>query len=320
MTTLMMVFIALILDLILGDPHAWPHPIKLIGHLITWLTKHLNRPEWSARQRKLAGGLTWLITVGLTVLVSGGLLWLANLISPILGFIIGTYLTYTCLSARQLAIEAEKIGKSIDSGNLEIARHQVGMIVGRDTDQLSAEAVVKATVETVAENTSDGEIAPLIFLLIGGPVLGLAYKAVNTLDSMIGYRNEKYRDFGMVAAKLDDVVNYLPARITWLLLLISSWLLRTDVREALKVGERDRKQHLSPNSAFSESVVAGALHLQLGGPHYYFGQLVDKPYIGDDFKVTATTRHLSQTIQMMYMATGIGFVILGILRWLVVKG
>ena len=314
MTILAMVAAALVLDLLLGDPHAWPHPIKLIGKVIAWLTKRLNHPDASPIQRRLAGGFTWLVTVGGTILVSWELLNLAA-VNQALYFVVGTYLTYTCLSARQLAIEAEKIKASLAQANLLQARRQVGMIVGRDTDRLTPEEVIKATIETVAENTSDGVIAPLLCCLIGGPVWGLAYKAVNTLDSMVGYRNEQYRDFGWFAAKADDVVNYVPARLTWLLLVISAWLMRTDAKEAIKVGRRDRLHHLSPNSAFSESLVAGALHLQLGGPHYYFGQLVEKPYIGDDFQVTADLRHLQQTIWLMYGATGLGFVLLGTLRW-----
>ena len=232
--------------------------------------------------------------------------------------IVGTYLSYTCISARQLAIEAEKIMKSLKQNNLKKARQQVGMIVGRDTNQLSAEEVTKATIETVAENTSDGVIAPLFFLVIGGPVLGIMYKAINTLDSMIGYQNEKFRAFGEVSARIDDIANYVPARITWLLLIISSWLLRDDTREAIAVGERDCEKHLSPNSAFSEAVVAGALHLQLGGPHYYFGELVKKPYIGNDHLVIAANWHLKRTITMLYLTSFLGLCGFELIRFLIV--
>lgn len=317
MKIVIMVALAFGLDLLLGDPHSWPHPIKAIGHLIAWLTKKFNQPAFSTSRRKQLGVLTWLITVGGAGLIIAGIMWLAA-INDYLYMAVGTYLCYTCLSARQLAIEAEKIMKSLQNNDLQMARHQVGMIVGRDTDSLSAEEVTKAAIETVAENTSDGVIAPLFYLVIGGPVLGMMYKAINTLDSMIGYRNEKYRVFGEFSAKVDDIANYLPARITWLLLIISSWLLHDDTKEAIAVGERDCEKHLSPNSAFSEAVVAGALHLQLGGPHYYFGQLVRKPYIGNDHLVIAANWHLRRTITMLYMSSVIGLITFELIRLLVI--
>lgn len=317
MKIVIMVALAFGLDLLLGDPHSWPHPIKAIGHLIAWLTKKFNQPAFSTSRRKQLGVLTWLITVGGAGLIIAGIIWLAA-INDYLYMAVGTYLCYTCLSARQLAIEAEKIMKSLQNNDLQKARHQVGMIVGRDTDSLSAEEVTKAAIETVAENTSDGVIAPLFYLVIGGPILGMMYKAINTLDSMIGYRNEKYRAFGEFSAKVDDIANYLPARITWLLLIISSWLLHDDTKEAIAVGERDCEKHLSPNSAFSEAVVAGALHLQLGGPHYYFGQLVRKPYIGNDHLVIAANWHLRRTITMLYMSSVIGLITFELIRLLVI--
>ncbi|MBB1079416.1 cobalamin biosynthesis protein CobD [Limosilactobacillus sp. STM2_1] len=317
MNIVIMVMFAFILDLLLGDPHSWPHPIKIIGKLIAFLTKQFNKSSYANSKRKYLGILTWLITVGGTGLITYIVMRVA-MINYYLYMAVGTYLSYTCLSARQLAIEAEKIMKSLKQNNLKKARYQVGMIVGRDTDNLSAEEVTKATIETVAENTSDGVVAPLLFLVIGGPVLGLMYKAVNTLDSMIGYRNEKYRAFGEFSARVDDVANYIPARLTWLFLIISSWLLRDDTREAIAVGRRDCKKHLSPNSAFSEAVVAGALHLQLGGPHYYFGELVQKPYIGNDRLVIAANWHLKRTITMLYMASALSFGCFEFIRLLIV--
>lgn len=317
MNIFIMILLAFFLDLLLGDPHSWPHPVKSIGCLIAWLTKCFNHPNYSSRKKKWLGALTWLITVGGSGLITYVGMKIAS-INYYLYMVVGTYLSYTCISARQLAIEAEKIMKSLKQNNLKKARHQVGMIVGRDTNQLSAEEVTKATIETVAENTSDGVIAPLFFLAIGGPVLGIMYKAVNTLDSMIGYQNEKYRAFGKVSARIDDIANYIPARITWLLLIISSWLLRDDTREAIAVGERDCEKHLSPNSAFSEAVVAGALHLQLGGPHYYFGELVKKPYIGNDHLVIAANWHLKRTITMLYLTSFLGLCGFELIRFLIV--
>ena len=317
MNILIMVALAFILDLLLGDPHSWPHPVKIIGRLIAWLTKKFNRSSYSARKKKWLGALTWLITVGGSGLVTYIVMRLVA-VNYYLYMVIGTYISYTCISARQLAIEAEKIMKSLQQNNLKKARHQVGMIVGRDTDKLSAEEVTKATIETVAENTSDGVIAPLLFLVVGGPVLGIMYKAINTLDSMIGYRNERYKAFGEVSAKIDDIANYLPARITWLLLIISSWLLHDDTREAIAVGERDCEKHLSPNSAFSEAVVAGALHLQLGGPPYYLGELVKKPYIGNDHFVIAANWHLKRTITMLYLSSFLGLISFELIRFLII--
>lgn len=317
MNIFIMILLAFFLDLLLGDPHSWPHPVKSIGCLIAWLTKCFNHPNYSSRKKKWLGALTWLITVGGSGLITYVGMKIVS-INYYLYMVVGTYLSYTCISARQLAIEAEKIMKSLKQNNLKKARHQVGMIVGRDTNQLSAEEVTKATIETVAENTSDGVIAPLFFLAIGGPVLGIMYKAVNTLDSMIGYQNEKYRAFGKVSARIDDIANYIPARITWLLLIISSWLLRDDTREAIAVGERDCEKHLSPNSAFSEAVVAGALHLQLGGPHYYFGELVKKPYIGNDHLVIAANWHLKRTITMLYLTSFLGLCGFELIRFLIV--
>lgn len=317
MNIFIMILLAFFLDLLLGDPHSWPHPVKSIGCLIAWLKKCFNHPNYSSRKKKWLGALTWLITVGGSGLITYVGMKIAS-INYYLYMVVGTYLSYTCISARQLAIEAEKIMKSLKQNNLKKARHQVGMIVGRDTNQLSAEEVTKATIETVAENTSDGVIAPLFFLAIGGPVLGIMYKAVNTLDSMIGYQNEKYRAFGKVSAQIDDIANYIPARITWLLLIISSWLLRDDTREAIAVGERDCEKHLSPNSAFSEAVVAGALHLQLGGPHYYFGELVKKPYIGNDHLVIAANWHLKRTITMLYLTSFLGLCGFELIRFLIV--
>lgn len=317
MNIVIIVLLAFVLDLLIGDPHPWPHPVKAIGRLIAVLTKKFNKPEYSRKKRKYLGVATWLITVGGTGLGAYVVMQLA-MFNYYLYMIVGTYLSYTCLSARQLAIEAEKIMKSLKQGNLKKARYQVGMIVGRDTENLSAEEVTKATIETVAENTSDGVVAPLLFLVIGGPVLGLMYKAINTLDSMVGYRNEKYRDFGEFSAKVDDIANYIPARLTWLFLIISSWILRDDTSEAIAVGKRDCEKHLSPNSAFSEAVVAGALHLQLGGPHYYFGKLVKKPYIGNNHLVVAANWHLSRTITMLYMASLLSLGCFELIRLLIV--
>lgn len=313
MQILIMVVAGFWLDLLLGDPHSWPHPVKVMGRLIYYLTNKFNQPAYSSHQKRWLGLMTWIITVGLSGIIIYFILYLCRF-NQLLYLLVGTYFSYTCISTQQLAIEARKIIKLLQKKDLALARQQLAMIVGRDTKNLNREEILKATIETVAENTSDGVIAPLCYLMLGGPTLGIIYKSINTLDSMIGYNNEKYRDFGRFAAKCDDLVNYLPARITWLLLIISGWILQGDVHEAWLVGKRDCKKHLSPNSAFPESVVAGMLHLQLGGPHYYFGKLVNKPYIGDDFQVMVNVNHLKKTITMLYVTAIIALIILAGLR------
>lgn len=313
MQILIMVVAGFWLDLLLGDPHSWPHPVKVMGRLIYYLTNKFNQPAYSSHQKRWLGFMTWIITVGLSGIIIYFILYLCRF-NQLLYLLVGTYFSYTCISTQQLAIEARKVIKLLQKNDLALARQQLAMIVGRDTKNLNREEILKATIETVAENTSDGVIAPLCYLMLGGPTLGIIYKSINTLDSMIGYNNEKYRDFGRCAAKCDDLVNYVPARITWLLLIISGWILQGDAREAWLVGKRDCKKHLSPNSAFPEAVVAGMLHLQLGGPHYYFGELVNKPYIGDDFQVTVDINHLKKTITMLYVTAIIALIILAGLR------
>lgn len=313
MQILIMVVAGFWLDLLLGDPHSWPHPVKVMGRLIYYLTNKFNHPVYSSHQKRWLGLMTWIITVGLSGIIIYFILYFCRF-NQLLYLLVGTYFSYTCISTQQLAIEARKIIKLLQKKDLALARQQLAMIVGRDTKNLNREEILKATIETVAENTSDGVIAPLCYLMLGGPTLGIIYKSINTLDSMIGYNNEKYRDFGRFAAKCDDLVNYLPARITWLLLIISGWILQGDVHEAWLVGKRDCKKHLSPNSAFPEAVVAGMLHLQLGGPHYYFGKLVNKPYIGDDFQVMVNVNHLKKTITMLYVTAIIALIILAGLR------
>ena len=226
------------------------------------------------------------------------------------------YLAYTCLATRSLAFEALKVYKAIQSGSIEKARYQVGMIVGRETDQLTIPEICNATIETVAENASDGVIGPLLCLFIGGPVLAMGYKAINTLDSMVGYKTAKYRKIGYVSAKIDDLVNLIPARLTWLFMMASARVLQLDFENALKIGWRDRYQHASPNSAFPESVVAGALGIQLGGAHIYHGELITKPTIGDPSRSVEPDDILT-SISMLYMTTTISVFVLSIIYFIV---
>ncbi|MBR4733077.1 MAG: cobalamin biosynthesis protein CobD [Lachnospiraceae bacterium] len=235
-------------------------------------------------QKKREQGRTTVLIVLLCTVVAADVLFMGSyFIHPVAGCLVEAFLTYQILAAKCLRVESMKVYKALKTGSLKDARRAVSMIVGRDTANLSEEGVTRAAVETVAENTSDGVIAPLLYLAIGGPVLGLVYKAINTMDSMIGYKNERYLDFGRAAAKLDDFVNYLPSRISARLMIFACHFLGSsfDAPEAERIYLRDRLKHASPNSAQTESVCAGALGIQLAGDASYFGKLVHKPTIGD---------------------------------------
>lgn len=305
--TLLFYTASFILDCLLGDPYSWPHPIKAIGNWIQLLTNIL-RKNFHGKSLYFAGGVLFLLTVGLT----GVLTWFVLMLSAKIAFWLYAaffvYFSYTTLAMTCLAKEAWKIQRTLSSGDLVAARVQVGMIVGRDTENLTAEQISKATIETVAENTADGVIAPLFYLFIGGPVLALMYKAVNTLDSMVGYKNEKYRAIGFVSAKMDDIANFIPARLSWFFLVIASFILRYDGRASWVIGLRDRKNHTSPNCAYPEGAVAGALGITLGGTHEYFGETVVKPTIGSGTK-PVTQKEISQTIHLLYIASTIAFIV-----------
>lgn len=274
-----------ILDLMIGDPRWLYHPVCLIGNLIAFLEKILRKIFPKTDKGELAAGIVEVIFV---CLLSGGIpfliLHILYGISVWAGFALETFWCYQLLAGKCLKDESRKVYVQLVNHNLEGARHAVSMIVGRDTGNLSEAGVTKAAVETVAENTSDGVIAPLIFMLIGGAPLGFFYKAVNTMDSMVGYKNEKYLHFGRFAAKMDDVWNYIPSRISALLMIASAWIFRMDYKRAWAVWKRDRRKHASPNSAQTEAVCAGALQVQLAGDAYYFGKLYPKETIGDDVR------------------------------------
>ncbi|MBC1403587.1 cobalamin biosynthesis protein [Listeria welshimeri] len=305
--TLLFYTASFILDCLLGDPYSWPHPIKAIGNWIQLLTNIL-RKNFHGKSLYFAGGVLFLLTVGLTGVLTWFILMLSAKIAFWLYAAFFVYFSYTTLAMTCLAKEAWKIQRTLSSGDLVAARVQVGMIVGRDTENLTAEQISKATIETVAENTADGVIAPLFYLFIGGPVLALMYKAVNTLDSMVGYKNEKYQAIGFVSAKMDDIANFIPARLSWFFLVIASFILRYDGRASWVIGLRDRKNHTSPNCAYPEGAVAGALGITLGGTHEYFGETVVKPTIGSGTK-PVTQKEISQTIHLLYIASTIAFIV-----------
>lgn len=274
-----------LLDLLLGDPQALYHPVRVIGSLIQFLEKGIRRlfPK-SARGELVGGAVLAVLVCACSVAVPYALCRLAFRLHPAAGFALTVLWCWQIPATRSLAVESGKVYDALKKGDLPGARYAVSMIVGRDTAQLDEEGVVKAAVETVAENTSDGVAAPLLFLALGGPAAGFFYKAVNTMDSMIGYRNDAYLYFGRCAARLDDLVNFIPARVSAWLMLCACALCRMDTAQAWKIYARDRKCHASPNSAQTESVMAGALRVQLAGDASYFGKLVKKSVIGDSLR------------------------------------
>ncbi|HZV83230.1 MAG TPA: adenosylcobinamide-phosphate synthase CbiB [Geobacteraceae bacterium] len=274
----LIVVAAVLLDWLLGDPRWFPHPVVQIGRLISLLEKTLRR---IIRSELLGGALLLVLTVGVTAAATALLLQVAYAISNYAGFAVATVLSWSCLAARSLQRESGHVSEALAAGDLPLARKRLSYIVGRDTEGLVEGDVWRGAVETVAENTSDGVIAPLLCLLLGGPVFGLAYKAVNTLDSMVGYKNEKYLLFGRASARFDDLANLVPARLTGLLMVLAAPLVRLSMAGAWRIMLRDRGNHSSPNSGIPEAAAAGALGVRLGGTNSYFGKPVVKPTIGD---------------------------------------
>ena len=288
MKILCVCLIGMILDWIFGDPVWLYHPVRIIGKRISFLEKILRKfagdQEGNEKKLLIAGGILWILVILASAAVPMGILYLAEKFSPCAAFVLECFWCYQLLAARSLGKESKKVYKKLIQDDLSGARLAVSMIVGRDTENLTVEGVTKAAVETVAENTNDGVIAPLIYMLIGGPILGFVYKAVNTMDSMLGYKNEKYLYFGRVAAKMDDVAGFIPARISALLMILASCLLGMDGKNALWIWKRDRRKHASPNAAQTEAVCAGALQVQLAGDAWYFGKKHEKDTIGDPIR------------------------------------
>ncbi|MBQ2801353.1 MAG: cobalamin biosynthesis protein CobD [Lachnospiraceae bacterium] len=278
-------FAGFLLDLLLGDPYWLPHPIRFIGSLIAKIEKCLLGKERERDEKKELYRGAWMVIIVLcsTLFAVTLILFLAYQINVYAGTVVETIMTYQILATKCLKTESMKVYHFLKNQTLAEARKAVSMIVGRDTQCLNEEGVAKAAIETVAENTSDGVIAPMLYTALGGPILGFLYKAVNTMDSMIGYKNEKYLYFGRTAAKLDDFVNFLPARISAYLMIGASFLggKQFSGKRAAVIYRRDNRKHASPNSAQTEAVCAGALGIQLAGDATYFGKLVKKPYIGE---------------------------------------
>lgn len=301
----------LLLDLLFGDPGWLYHPVRLIGNWISWAERQLKKVCGS--HLMAAGGVLWVMTALMAFLIPFALLALAGWLHPALRFLLETFWCFQILAARSLSSESRKVYEKLKESDLPGARRAVSMIVGRDTEKLTEEGVTKAAVETVAENTSDGVTAPLIYMMIGGAPLGFLYKAVNTMDSMLGYKNDRYLYFGRIPAKMDDIFNYIPARITGLLMTAAAFLTGLDGKNAWKIYRRDRRKHASPNAAQTESVCAGALGVQLAGDAVYFGKVYKKEFIGDALR-RIEPEDILRTRRLMYAAEFLTFLLCGGLK------
>lgn len=309
--SLLALVIGFIIDYFLGDPQGFPHPIVLIGRLISALERGLRRLFPSTpRGERAAGAVLWVLTVSLSTAVPVYILFLCHLASPWLRLAAESLMCWQVLAARSLERESMKVYKALESGDIAASRRAVSMIVGRDTAALDDAAVTRAAVETVAENTSDGVVAPLLFLAAGGAPLGFFYKAVNTMDSMLGYTDPPFTHIGFFPAKLDDLCNFIPARLSALLMLAAGALLGLDAKNGWRIYRRDRHNHASPNSAQTEAMCAGLLGLRLAGDAWYHGVLHRKPFIGDGLR---EIRHgdIPLACRLMYLTALLALLLCG---------
>ena len=316
--SLIAVIIGFIIDLFLGDPRNIPHPVILIGRLISSLDKGLRKvfPK-SVIGENLAGAVLWVIVCSVSFLVPWGILWLAGKAGWWLRLILESIMCWQILATRSLKTESMKVYHALKKEGIEAGRYAVSMIVGRDTQELTETGVIKATVETIAENSSDGIIAPMLFAMIGGAPLGMLYKAVNTMDSMLGYVEEPYKNIGLVPAKMDDVFNFIPARISAFLMLAAGWFMKLDVKNGWRIFKRDRYNHASPNSAQTESCCAGLHQVQLAGDAWYHGVLHKKKFIGDDLRPIVLD-DIPLTCDLMYWMSLLGLLVFGLIKVIVI--
>jgi adenosylcobinamide-phosphate synthase len=296
--------LAYLLDLCLGDPQGWFHPVRIIGRGVNWAEKIL----WQEGKRGRWWGLIlWGSVILPTYFISVGIIKLISSFSSLASIIGSSIMLYWCLAVKDLALEARRVGQALAEEDIEKARQYLALIVGRDTKGLDQEGIIRAAVETVAENITDGVIAPIFYGFIGGAPLAMAYKAVNTLDSMVGYKDQRYYYFGYFSAKLDDLFNYLPARLALLLIPLACLILRKHPWNALVTGLQDGKKHPSPNAGLPEAAVAGALGLRLGGPNYYQGTLVNKPFLGHCHH-PITKNNIEEAIKIMQITAFLSIV------------
>lgn len=313
------VILGFLLDLIIGDPRWLYHPVRIIGKEIVFFEKILRKLLPEGKRGERTGGILLVILVtGVTTGVVWLILYLLYGWNQWAGFLLETFWCYQILATRSLKVESMRVYEALKTKDLEKSRRAVSMIVGRDTSVLDETGVTKAAVETVAENTSDGIIAPLIFLIIGGAVGGFFYKSINTMDSMVGYKNEKYQYFGTAAAKLDDVVNYIPARLSGVFMVLAAGFTGMDRKNAWKIFLRDRYNHASPNSAQTEAVMAGALDVELAGDAWYFGVLHKKKTIGDPIR-QVEPEDIPRANRLMYGTAILTVAVLGALRFVLVR-
>ncbi len=307
------------IDLLLGDPHSIPHPVVWIGKLITAVEKVARRifPK-TVRGENIAGGVLWLTVAGISTAVPALLLYAAYRIHPAAGLAIESIMCWQILATKSLRDESMKVYAALKEGVPENYRRAVSMIVGRDTAELDDLAVTRAAVETVAENASDGVIAPMLFLALGGAPLGFFYKAANTMDSMLGYVEMPYKNIGLVPAKMDDVLNYIPARLSALLMLAAGALLRLDAKNGWRIWRRDRRNHASPNSAQTESVCAGLLGVRLAGDACYHGVLHKKPYIGDARR-EIEYEDIPRAGRLLYATAALSLLLFGGIKFLLLR-
>lgn len=311
MLTVAAVVAGFLLDALLGDPRRIPHPIVAMGNAIAWLEPRLRAafPDTPSGARRAGVVLVAVLCAG-----SFGATWcliaVAGLVHPLLGFAVETWLCYQALAACELRRQSMRVVRELTRGGLPAARRAVGMIVGRDTEALDERDVLKAAVETVAENTADGVVGPLVYLIVGGAPLGMLYKAVNTMDSMVGYKNERYLDFGRAAARVDDVLGFVPARLAALCMIAAASVAGLSAKGAWRIWRRDRFNHASPNSAQTESAMAGALGVELAGSAVYFGKLVEKPTMGDATR-PIEREDVRRANRLMVLASALSLVVLG---------
>ncbi len=296
--------LAFLLDLGLADPPNWPHPVKFYGRFIRGFERLSQFDKKKPMTQTFLGGVLVFLLLIIILLISSLLLYGAKRLSPILYALVWIYLTYTCFAVKGLADEANGVLEAMKEGGLQAGRRQLSRIVGRETSQLSEEEVYQAVIETVAENLSDGFVAPLFYVILFGPVGGLLYKGINTLDSMIAYLDDRYQYFGYFAAKLDDLANYIPARLSCLLIVLASGLLGLDMASAWKISFRDGRAHRSPNAGYPEAAAAGALGVQLGGTHVYHGQPIEKPTIGDPQRLIGP-QQVKASIALLYTSASL---------------
>ena len=297
---------AFLLDLILGDPQVLHHPIRWMGKAI-----ELLEPAFRKRSKnlKVSGTFFAIVLILSAWLISFVIVTSSDKLHPILGLLVETVLIYWCISAKSLRQSAMEVSKTLVAGKIEEAKKKVSLIVGRDVEKLTERGIVKSTIETVAENLVDGVISPLFFAVIGGAPLAIAYKMVNTLDSMVGYKNEKYINFGKAAARIDDISNYIPARLSVPIISLAAQILSRKGLNAFKTATLEGKNHSSPNAGFPEASFAGAMNVKLGGPNYYHGRLVHKPYIGKLFG-EADIKHIKKACDLMMLSSVIWLAIL----------